>query len=222
MSATAAVRKNRHFAPGTFLATIGYGARTVAVQKKQTIFAQGTVADAVFYIQVGKVSFTVVSKTGKEATLGILSEGEFFGEGGLAGQPLRMGSATALTDCELMRIHAQCHERFVENACVSARGFHAPRCVHLLRLVTATAPASAWISLERSQDPTRPCSRGNGRRTSTQRTELWKRLGRLRPFQAYSAGSESNSPSRLTSSEAEAIMTGPEDSSTVKVQAVHL
>ena len=104
MSATAAARKNRHFAPGTFLATIGYGARTVAVQKKQTIFAQGTVADAVFYIQEGKVSFTVVSKTGKEATLGILSEGEFFGEGGLAGQPLRMGSATAMTDCELLQI----------------------------------------------------------------------------------------------------------------------
>jgi CRP/FNR family cyclic AMP-dependent transcriptional regulator len=58
----------------------------------------------VFYIQTGKVRLTVVSKIGKEATLGILSEGEFFGEGGLAGQPLRMGSATAMTDCELLRI----------------------------------------------------------------------------------------------------------------------
>jgi len=54
--------------------------------------------------QQGKLRLTVVSKSGKEATLGILSEGEFFGEGGLAGQPLRMGSATAVTDCELMRI----------------------------------------------------------------------------------------------------------------------
>jgi hypothetical protein len=50
------------------------------------------------------VKLTVVSKIGKEATLGILSEGAFFGEGGLAGQPLRMGSAAAVTDCELMRI----------------------------------------------------------------------------------------------------------------------
>ena len=72
--------------------------------KRQTIFAQGDAADAVFYIQDGKVRLTVVSKSGKEATLGILSEGEFFGEGGLAGQRLRMGSATAMTDCEVLRI----------------------------------------------------------------------------------------------------------------------
>src|SRR5712692_3320942 len=52
----------------------------------------------------GKVRLTVVSKIGKEATLGILSEGGFFGEGCLAGQPLRIGSATAMTDCELLRI----------------------------------------------------------------------------------------------------------------------
>ena len=76
----------------------------MAFPKKQAIFAQGDAADAVFYIQEGKVRLTVVSKFGKEATLGILSEGEFFGEGGLAGQPLRMGSATAMTDCELLQI----------------------------------------------------------------------------------------------------------------------
>ena len=104
MSATGAVRKSRDFNPGTFLATIGEGRKTVAIPKKQTIFAQGDVADAVFYIQDGKVRLTVVSKTGKEATIGILSEGDFFGEGALAGQTLRMGSAAAMTDCELMRI----------------------------------------------------------------------------------------------------------------------
>ena len=76
----------------------------MAFPKKQTIFTQGDTADAVFYIQKGKVRLTVVSKVGKEATVGILSEGEFVGEGGLAGQSLRMGSATAMTDCELMRI----------------------------------------------------------------------------------------------------------------------
>jgi CRP/FNR family transcriptional regulator, cyclic AMP receptor protein len=76
----------------------------VAFPKKQTIFTQGDAADAVFYIQEGKVRLTVVSQIGKEATLGILSEGEFFGEGGLAGQPLRMGSATAMTECELLQI----------------------------------------------------------------------------------------------------------------------
>ena len=72
--------------------------------KKQAIFAQGDAADTIFYIQEGKVRLTVVSDVGKEATLGILGEGDFFGEGGLAGQPLRMGSATAMTDCELLQI----------------------------------------------------------------------------------------------------------------------
>jgi len=76
----------------------------VPFPKKQAIFAQGDAADSIFYIQEGKVRLTVVSEVGKEATLGILGEGEFFGEGGLAGQPLRMGSATAMTDCELLQI----------------------------------------------------------------------------------------------------------------------
>jgi CRP-like cAMP-binding protein len=95
---------DRNFVPKEFLATIGEGRRVVAFSKKQPIFAQGDVADGVFYIQEGKVRLTVVSKIGKEATLGILSEGQFFGEGSLAGQALRMGSATAMTDCELLRI----------------------------------------------------------------------------------------------------------------------
>jgi CRP/FNR family cyclic AMP-dependent transcriptional regulator len=97
-------KKAYAFDPREFLATIGKGRRIVAIAKQQTIYAQGAACDAVFYIQTGKVRLTVVSKVGKEATLGILSEGEFFGEGGLAGQPLRMGSATAMTDCELLRI----------------------------------------------------------------------------------------------------------------------
>ena len=72
--------------------------------RKQTILAQGDAADAVFYIQEGKVRLTVVSDSGKEATIGILSEGDFFGEGCLAGQALRMASAAAMTDCSLLRI----------------------------------------------------------------------------------------------------------------------
>jgi CRP-like cAMP-binding protein len=87
-----------------FLAKAGVGNTVVSLKKKQAAFSQGAPADAVFYIQKGKVQLTVVSKIGKEAILGILNEGEFFGEGGLAGQPLRMGSATAMTDCELLRI----------------------------------------------------------------------------------------------------------------------
>jgi CRP-like cAMP-binding protein len=104
MAPTVPAKKKCDFDPRKFLATIGAGRKVVAFPKKQTIFTQGDAADAVFYIQEGKVRLTVVSEIGKEATLGILSEGEFFGEGGLAGQPLRMASATAMTDCELMRI----------------------------------------------------------------------------------------------------------------------
>jgi CRP/FNR family transcriptional regulator, cyclic AMP receptor protein len=95
----------REFDPNTFLATIGEGRKILAVAKKRTVFTQGDAADAVFYIQTGKVRLTVVSKTGKEATIGILSEGEFFGEGALAGQMVRMGSAAAMTDCELLRVN---------------------------------------------------------------------------------------------------------------------
>jgi CRP/FNR family transcriptional regulator, cyclic AMP receptor protein len=71
--------KKLDFAPRKFLATIGVGRKIAAFSKKQTIFTQGDAADAVFYIQQDKVRLTVVSQIGKEATLGILSEGEFFG-----------------------------------------------------------------------------------------------------------------------------------------------
>jgi CRP-like cAMP-binding protein len=96
--------REREFDPKEFLATIGQGRKVVVFPKKQTVFTQGDAADSVFYIQQGKVKLTVVSKVGKEATLGILGEGDFFGEGGLAGQALRMGSATTMTDCEFLRI----------------------------------------------------------------------------------------------------------------------
>jgi CRP/FNR family transcriptional regulator, cyclic AMP receptor protein len=97
-------KKNRGFDPSAFLATIGQGSRNLSVSAKQGIFTQGDPADAVFYIQEGKVRLTVVSKAGKEATIGILSAGNFFGEGSLAGQALRMGSAAAMTDCQILRI----------------------------------------------------------------------------------------------------------------------
>jgi CRP/FNR family cyclic AMP-dependent transcriptional regulator len=99
-----AAKKKFDFDPNAFLATIGEGRKVVPTQKKQTIFTQGDAADAVFYIQSGKVKLTVVSNNGKEATIGILGEKDFFGEGCLAGQPLRMAAATAMTDCELLRI----------------------------------------------------------------------------------------------------------------------
>jgi CRP/FNR family cyclic AMP-dependent transcriptional regulator len=73
-------------------------------EKKGRIFAQGDSTDGLFFIQKGKVQLTVVSEGGKEATLGILTEGDFFGEGGLSGQEVRMSSATAMTECVLLHI----------------------------------------------------------------------------------------------------------------------
>src|ERR1700675_3474384 len=104
MRPAAVAKKSREFDPNTFLATIGEGRKNLTLSKKQVIFAQGDAADAVFYIQKGKVKLTVVSKTGREATIGILGEKNFFGEGALAGQSQRMGSAAAMTDCEVLRI----------------------------------------------------------------------------------------------------------------------
>jgi CRP/FNR family transcriptional regulator, cyclic AMP receptor protein len=91
-------KQRRKFDSQTFLSTID-GGRTIAViPKKQTIFRQGDLSDAVFYIQKGKVKLTVVSKTGKKATIGILNAGDFFGEVCLKGQPFRLCSATAMTE----------------------------------------------------------------------------------------------------------------------------
>jgi CRP/FNR family transcriptional regulator, cyclic AMP receptor protein len=104
MGSVAASKKHNGFNPITFLATIGEGRKSLTVSGKHGIFAQGDAADAVFYIQKGKVRLSVVSKVGKEATIGILGQGNFFGEGSLAGQALRMGSAAAMSDCQLLRI----------------------------------------------------------------------------------------------------------------------
>ena len=104
MSAAVASQKKREFDPVTFLATIGRGRKSLTVPKKKIIFAQGDRADAIFYVQKGKVKLTVVSKAGREATLGILNQGNFFGEGALAGQTVRMGFAVTITDCQLLRI----------------------------------------------------------------------------------------------------------------------
>src|SRR6202795_980720 len=104
MRPVVAAKKLSKFNPQTFLSTINGGRKIEAVPKKKTIFVQGESSDAVFYIQKGKVRLTVVSQIGKEATIGILNEGDFFGEGCLTGQPLRLCSAIAMTDCSVMKI----------------------------------------------------------------------------------------------------------------------
>lgn len=102
--ATYTRRRKPVFEPKQFLSTIGAGRTHVNFARRDVIFTQGDDCDAVFYLQEGKVKLTVVSSTGKEATIGILGNDTFFGEGSLAGQRLRVESATALTDCSAMRI----------------------------------------------------------------------------------------------------------------------
>lgn len=92
------------FDSADFLATVGKGRVISKYPKNQKIFSQGDVADAVYYIQKGEVKVTIVSKQGREAVIAILGKDEFFGEGCLAGQPLRIASAAAMVESDIMKI----------------------------------------------------------------------------------------------------------------------
>jgi CRP-like cAMP-binding protein len=100
-------RRATPFNPKTFFAQDGDGRTTQQYQKRQSLFSQGDAADAVFYIQAGKIKLTVVSPQGKEAVVAILERGSFFGEGCLAGQPVCMATATAVENSTLVRIEKQ-------------------------------------------------------------------------------------------------------------------
>jgi CRP/FNR family cyclic AMP-dependent transcriptional regulator len=90
--------------PKALLATVGAGKTPRDYPKNQTIFAQGDRAEIVFFVERGKVKLTVLSRQGKQAVIAILGPGNFFGEGCLAGQPLRMSTATALTDSAIVSL----------------------------------------------------------------------------------------------------------------------
>jgi CRP-like cAMP-binding protein len=96
--------KKAKFDPKSFLAEAGKGRAQTAYEKNQKVFSQGDRADAISYIQKGKIKLTVISRDGKEAVIALLGAGDFFGEGCLAGQPLRMASATTMSDCSIMRL----------------------------------------------------------------------------------------------------------------------
>jgi CRP-like cAMP-binding protein len=96
--------KKRPFDPKVLLATINGGRSVSDYRKGKVVFTQGEPADSVFYIQKGKIKIVVTSKQGKEAVVAMLGPGEFLGEGCLIGQPLRLATATALTDSAVMRV----------------------------------------------------------------------------------------------------------------------
>ncbi len=95
---------NGPFDPKNYLAEPGKGRSTSKYRKNETVFSQGSIADCVFYIHKGRVKITVVSEHRKEAVVAILGKDEFCGQGCLAGQAKRIATATALTECEIMRI----------------------------------------------------------------------------------------------------------------------
>ena len=99
-----AKKRKASFDPKEFLAKVGTGTTISKYRKNQTIFSQGEIADAVFYIQQGKVKLTVVSEQGKEAVVAILGPGHFFGEGCLNGHALRISTTRAIDECVITRL----------------------------------------------------------------------------------------------------------------------
>ena len=87
-----------------FLDSAGLARKIVDYQRSDTIYTQGDACESVLYIQKGGVKLSVLSKTGREAVVAMLGPGDFFGEGGLAGQPVRMGSATAITGSTILQV----------------------------------------------------------------------------------------------------------------------
>jgi len=105
-TAVALTRKLAAFDPEAFLAKSGLGRKIVELEKRNTVFSQGDEADAVFYIQKGKIKLTVISTRGKEATIALLSAGDFLGEECVAAmQPQRLTTAATLTQCTVLRIN---------------------------------------------------------------------------------------------------------------------
>ena len=97
-------KKKVPFDSKVFLATVNGGRSISKYRTNQKVFAQGGSADAVFYIQKGKVKITVVSEQGKEAVVAVMGPDEFCGEGCLTGRPLRLATAVTMTECEIMRL----------------------------------------------------------------------------------------------------------------------
>jgi len=122
------------FNPQLFLTKVGKGKTSLISPKKHTIFSQGDAAEAVFYIQAGKVKLTVVSQQGKEAVVAILERGAFFGESCLAGQLIRTASATAVEDSTIVRIDKDAMIRVLHEEPTFAELFMAYLLAHTIRI----------------------------------------------------------------------------------------
>ena len=122
------IKRRPSFNSTSFLAKVGKGRSTGKYRKGQVIFSQGDAGDAVFYVHRGKVKVTVVSEQGKEAVVAVLGTDEFFGEGCLAGQALRISTVTTMTDSVIARIEKATITRVIHQEPMFAEMFIA----HLL------------------------------------------------------------------------------------------
>src|SRR5689334_13105692 len=120
---------NRSFDVGQYLATSGVKKTLVNYRKAQTIFSQGEKSGSVFYLQAGTVKIAVTSSTGKEAVVALLRPGDFFGEGCIAGQPLRVATATAMESSTVLQIEKQEMIRVIHEE----RGFSDRFVAHMLK-----------------------------------------------------------------------------------------
>ncbi len=122
------------FTPQAFLAETGHGKTMLQVSKAQLIFSQGDAADAVFYVQAGRVKLSVLSQQGKEAVVGILENGRFFGNGCLVGQLTCLATATALDASTILRIEKAAMIRVLKNEASFAKLFTANLLSHNVRI----------------------------------------------------------------------------------------
>jgi len=122
------------FNPQTFLSKVGNGKTSLTASKKQVLYSQGDAAEAVFYIQGGKIKLTVVSQQGKEAVVAILEQGSFFGESCLAGQTVRTATATTLEDSSIVRIDKNAMIRVLHEEPTFAELFMSYLLAHSIRI----------------------------------------------------------------------------------------
>jgi CRP/FNR family transcriptional regulator, cyclic AMP receptor protein len=157
------------FDPAMFLATAAVGRDISKYSKKKIIFAQGDAADAVFYVKKGKVKVAVISDEGKEAIVALLGADEFVGEGCLIGQPKRLATASAMTECQIMRVEKTELQRVIRDEPAFSQMFVAHILERMARVEEdlvdqlfnrkAASAASALASQFWKRGPTRANSR---------------------------------------------------------------
>ena len=138
---------NGVFDPKAFLASVGKGRNIIKAREGEVIFSQGDPADALFYLQNGKVKVTTLSSHGKEAVVAILGAGDFFGEGCLAGQPLRISTVAAMADSSVARLQKAAVIRLLHDEPAFRRANRSALCGSCLAWSTQIAVRAATTSV---------------------------------------------------------------------------